>query len=167
MFLFLFLFTHVYQSDPVSIKLTQMKKGKCKAFSSSSTLLWNFSLFLSSLFLSFFPSVRPSFLPYSFTLPPKKRLKYLKKFTGLCTKMLMFFVCVGLLSYLIFKKERKKSLVIYLRKEKNAKKKPEKTTPKGRFLKKENEQKQTWISHFYALWLVALLEIKQSDRQND
>ena len=43
-----------------------------KAFSSSSTLLWNFS------------SSVPSFL--SHLLNPRKRLKYLKKFTGLCTK---------------------------------------------------------------------------------
>jgi len=57
-----------------------MKKGKCKAFSSSTTLLWN----VFSLLYSFLPSFLPSFL--SLFHNPRTRLRYLKRFTGLCTK---------------------------------------------------------------------------------
>lgn len=60
------------------------EREKRKAFSSSTTLLWNtFSLSLV--------------LPFFLTQPQKKRLKYLKKFTGFYVqKKKLMFVCVGL-----------------------------------------------------------------------
>lgn len=139
-----------------------MKKGKCKAFSSSSTLLWNFSLF--SLVL-------PSFL---FLLNLRKKAQVFKEIYRIMYKKSWCFCLCW--TFLLSKNNTKKSTHnISEKKMQKAKKKnnqkhktPNKQQPqKGRFWKTNKKGTKTWISYFtfYALWLVALLEIKQSDRQ--
>lgn len=95
------------QGNPVSIKLTQMKKGL------------NVRLFLHR---AHFPNHKNFFfLLFVLSFTPRKRLKYLKKFTGLCTpkkkkkKGLSFCLCWTFprspkknRSEYIWKRERKK-----------------------------------------------------------
>lgn len=107
------------QSNPVSIKLTQMKKLKRKAF-------------LHQALPPLLPLIplEASFLP-----SPQKRLKYLKTFTGLCTKVCF---CVGLSPKIIHN-----------------------SSEKG---KMQKQKKRTWISIFHILHPLTSGSTRTSER---
>lgn len=70
------------------------EREKCKAFSSSTTLLWNtFSLSL----------VLPSFLSYS---TPEKKAQVFKEIYRIMYKKKLMFVCVGLFLRSLKKKKK-------------------------------------------------------------